>query len=132
MAAVGNPASHPWSIQPGAGATNLVRQNAQSFAKEILESPSYRASLKDRADRGKLSPHIEMMLWAYAYGKPIETIDVNVREHEDLKNLSIDELIARANLLGAQLEEARKIASTVEMKPGEVVDGPWTQAQTQP
>lgn len=112
----------PWYVGTN-GATNFTRHQAQSFAREIVESEAYRISVTRRAASGGLSPAIESMLWHYAYGKPIEQIAMTIRPgEEDLSSLSMDELLTRAKMIAHQLEEARELA---EALPADVLKGPW-------
>lgn len=47
-------------------------ETVAAFTRSILEDPVYQETLRQRAYKGKLSPPVEQMLWAYAYGKPVE------------------------------------------------------------
>lgn len=48
-----------------------------TLAKYLVEDPLYLLDLKRRLASGKLHPTIESMLFAYAYGKPKERIEVH-------------------------------------------------------
>jgi hypothetical protein len=50
--------------------------SAKDFARAVLHSPEYRRSLLDRIVLGELPSAIEALLWAYAYGKPVERVEV--------------------------------------------------------
>jgi len=66
---------------------------AQSAAKRIIDSPDYVRNLETRAKAGNLAPAVEAMLWHYAFGKPVETIEVS--HHLDkLEELSDAELVS--------------------------------------
>ena len=56
----------------------------REFAQQILESPSYRAKLKAKANTGKLDPITQQMLWHYAYGKPAETVNVTTQTYAEM------------------------------------------------
>lgn len=56
------------------GALNRVTIEVRDFAKNMIERPEYAASLQERIDAGK-APHMETVLFAYAYGKPRETVE---------------------------------------------------------
>lgn len=49
---------------------------ARELAQNILTSPKYIATLKARADEGRLAPAVEQMLWHYAGGKPPDKLEV--------------------------------------------------------
>lgn len=95
----------PWYVGSG-GATSFTRHEAQRFARNIVTSDVYRVTLQDRIATKTLAPAIEQMLWHYAFGKPVEQVQVTVTQGEDLSTLSADDLLARADALRAQLLEA--------------------------
>jgi len=65
-------------------------RQAQEFAAEIFNDPTYKQNLKSRARDGELAPQVEVALMHYCWGKPVEVIG---REDElDLTSLSIDDL----------------------------------------
>jgi hypothetical protein len=99
------------------GATLYSRGEAQRFAREIVESESYRQTVQDRASNGTLPPAIEALLWYYAYGKPLEQVQLSLVQ-EDLSNLSLSELQERAAAVAKQLQEAEEVAAAI---PGTVV-----------
>lgn len=107
------------------GATALTRGEAQSFARGLLNSQKYRDDLKDRLENRKLAPALEIMLWHYAFGKPVENINLSVVE-EDLSTLSIDELREKMDGLAKQLDEAEALANAI---PAQVLNGPWSKTQ---
>lgn len=102
----------PWYVGHN-GATNFTRHEAQKFARNIVESQDYRDSLDRRIKADSLAPAVECMLWHYAYGKPIEQVNLNVTAHEDLSALGLDELYVRAQELAKQLEEAQQLADAI-------------------
>lgn len=105
----------PWYVG-GNGATNFTRHEAQKFARSILESETYRADIKRRAETGTLAPGIEAMLWHYAYGKPIEQVNLSISAgQEDLSTLSIVELQERAKDLLLKLEEAEALENAIDV-----------------
>ncbi len=73
---------------------------AQSAAKRILEDSNYIKNLETRAKAGVLAPAVEAMLWHYAYGKPVETIEVS-HHLEKLEALSDEELASLESELEA-------------------------------
>jgi hypothetical protein len=65
---------------------------ATTFAKQLIEDKEYQSQLGKRLRSGELPPAVEAMLWHYAYGKPVESIDIN-HHMEELENLSDEELL---------------------------------------
>jgi len=49
-------------------------RSARTLAREILTSQEYRQTLFDRLKLGILPPAIEVAIWHYAYGKPVEHV----------------------------------------------------------
>jgi hypothetical protein len=80
---------------------NLLAK-ARELASAIVADPAYFQDVKRRAIAGELSPQMETMLWAYAYGKPIETIEVSEPDR-DLEVLSNADLARMAQELHAEL-----------------------------
>lgn len=89
----------------------MMRGEAQRRARELLESEDYKASLTRRIKTDSLPAAVETMLWYYAYGKPLESINLNVKE--DLSSLGVDELLRRAKSLSDQLEEAAALEAAI-------------------
>lgn len=58
------------------GSKNKINQAAHELADWALDL-NYRLALKERLLQGK-SPHMETLLHHYKYGKPRETMDINV------------------------------------------------------
>lgn len=54
------------------GAINHATREIQAIARALVEDQSYVRSLKKRLVAGK-APHIEAVLFYYAYGKPKES-----------------------------------------------------------
>lgn len=106
---VPDPDPRPWYTGPN-GATNYTRHEVQRWARSILQNPLYRARVEKDAIAGTLPTAIEVILYHYGYGKPMEQIQLTMtQEQEDLSTLSMDELHQRAKDLADALEEARQI-----------------------
>jgi len=58
------------------GSLNIVTRQIAEFAKSLLEDPEYQAKLKARLLAGK-APHLEPILFYYAYGKPKERVELS-------------------------------------------------------
>lgn len=86
--------------------TGVQRAEARMFALSIVRDPEYRKNLLIYARARMLPPAIEAMLWAYAYGRPVERVDVNVSQDPSrLEGLSRQELAERARLLSEVLSD---------------------------
>lgn len=60
---------------PGSGrkkGVNGRQAGIEAFSRSILEDSEYQKNLLTRARAGELAPGMESMLYAYAYGKPVE------------------------------------------------------------
>ena len=62
------------------GVPNKATREVKILAQSILEDALVQRRMLEDARRGRLAPPVMTMLFAYAYGKPKETIDVNVVE----------------------------------------------------
>jgi len=110
MAAINVPATLPWYAPANpSSSSSFMRHEAQRFARSIVESESYRKTVRDRILSHDLPPAVETMLWHYAYGKPIEQVQLNVTQTEDLSALTADELLQRADALRQQLADLSAI-----------------------
>jgi uncharacterized small protein (DUF1192 family) len=106
--------NEPWYQGSDALPTKYRRSTAARFARELVESDVYRQSLRDRIAEKTLPPAIEVLLWSYAFGRPLDRIQLTIAEgQEDLTTLSIDELQRRAAALNAQLEEAAGLQDAI-------------------
>jgi hypothetical protein len=56
------------------GVPNKITREIRVMAGRIVNDSDYRRELKIRLRDGK-APHMETLLWQYAYGKPKETIE---------------------------------------------------------
>lgn len=101
----------------GAGATQLTRGEIAKRARCILESDDYQVSLKERIRDKELPAAVETMLWYYAFGKPMEQVQITMMEgQEDLSTMSVDELLAKAKSLEEALEEAMKLEEALPVE----------------
>lgn len=80
---------------------------ASTFALLVVEDADYRSSLLDRAKRGVLPPQVETALFYYAYGKPVERMEVEDKTPVDVRQLSEEQLEARALRLAEAMGAAR-------------------------
>jgi hypothetical protein len=57
------------------GSQNKTTNEVRDAARAIVDDPEYREMLRVRVRVG-MAPHMETLLWHYAYGKPKETVAV--------------------------------------------------------
>jgi len=57
------------------GSLNRTTLEVREFARQLIEDPEYQAGLLGRMIAGK-APQMEMLLFHYAYGKPVERHEV--------------------------------------------------------
>ncbi len=55
----------------------VARQEVREIARNFVDNPTYLENLKIRFQQGTLHPSLEQMLWAYAYGKPSQRVEVD-------------------------------------------------------
>src|SRR5262245_49506862 len=58
------------------GSRNKATLEGRDLARQLLEDPAYRASLRRRLIAGR-APQMEALLFKYAYGQPIERHEVS-------------------------------------------------------
>jgi hypothetical protein len=67
--------------RPGAGrqvgSRNKRTLDGEAYARAIVEDPEVRAQLLKQAQQGILPYVLMQMFFAYAYGKPVEVVDVD-------------------------------------------------------
>jgi len=72
------------------GARNKVTREIAAYARDFLESADYRASAHRRVLAGR-APHLETLLHHYAFGKPVERVQVDeTRQVPELRVLVLD------------------------------------------
>lgn len=99
-----------------AGVPNRLTKEARALAGRIINDPLYLKNLMERAQKGMLPPAIEMMLWAYTFGKPVESIEVtthqgNGRDLADLTDEQLAEMAANTAREAALLVQERNNAT---------------------
>lgn len=84
----------PDAEQPG---EPMPKRSAKALCRSILESPEYLRTVVDRIMFHELPAAVEVRLWDYAYGKPVEHVEVKDKTKIDaFRQMSVDELEARA------------------------------------
>ena len=73
------------------------RTELAEFACQLLNSRKYRINLKKRCDAGILPPALEVMLWAYSIGKPVQPVEH--MGNVDLSNMTHNQLLDRVKEL---------------------------------
>jgi hypothetical protein len=105
------------------GATNHATRELKQELRLFFSGGEYRASVKKRIIAGS-APTIELYFLQLLYGKPKETVDLNVTQSEDLSSLSTDELLTRLETMRQQLlsEAAIQASIPAEFKVDEPLD----------
>ncbi len=62
------------------GVLNKATIEVKAFCRELLDDPTYQASLKQRLREGVLPPAMETLLWHYSYGKPKEQMELTGKD----------------------------------------------------
>jgi hypothetical protein len=58
---------------------NKATVEVRDLARSLVEDATYRKKLQaDLRKRGNVKPAVECMLWYYAYGKPKQTVEVEL------------------------------------------------------
>lgn len=50
-------------------------KEVRRISRKLLLAPAYQARLQARLESGTLQPGVEVMLWYYGFGKPVEIIE---------------------------------------------------------
>ena len=90
--------------QPRADAPSL-KMTAKEFARGVLHTSTYRESILQRVLLGTLPPAVECLLYHYAYGKPVEKLEVKDTT-DPLDDFTAEQCEERAQKL---LELARQL-----------------------
>jgi hypothetical protein len=62
------------------GRVNNATLEAREFCRNLLSDPQYQANLRKRLATGKIAPAVEALLWAYAHGKPKDTLELTGKD----------------------------------------------------
>lgn len=90
------------------GARSERSKTIEAMARAFLEGREYQASLKKRLISGA-SPQVEILLYHYAYGKPVDRLELVgpfVKAIEALtqkSGMTVDEVMAEAEAIAAGL-----------------------------
>ncbi len=68
----GNPHGRP------KGAVNKASREVREFCRGLLERPAYQKQFLGRWESGQLPPQLEVMVWHYAHGRPVQAVDLNM------------------------------------------------------
>lgn len=58
------------------GVPNKATVEVKEASRLLVEDPSYRVNLQSRLRDGTAAPAVEAMLWHYAYGKPVDKVEM--------------------------------------------------------
>jgi hypothetical protein len=97
------------------GATNVASREIKDVARRILEDAAYQARLVTRLRAGR-APHVEVLLFHYAFGKPVERHEVTTAI-TDFSKLSDDELMAQFEATFQSLRAEQRVDGGKELLP---------------
>ena len=95
------------------GATNVASREIKDVARRLLEDEAYQARLVRRLRAGK-APQIELLMFHYAFGKPVERHEVTTGVG-DFSRLSDDELMAQLEVTLTSLRAERCVDGEKEL-----------------
>lgn len=77
------------------GVPNRRSAQGREFAEKLCGDPEYLAGVETRAKAGKLHPGFEGLLWAYAYGRPRQSLELSgsIGSGRDVSQMSTAELL---------------------------------------
>lgn len=58
------------------GTPNKQTTDVAAIARALVDNATYRRQFTRRLQLGKLAPQVETMIWHYAYGKPVDHVEV--------------------------------------------------------
>jgi hypothetical protein len=87
------------------------KASVKDFARDILNSAQYRLSVLRRIVLDDLPPAVEIMLYAYAYGKPVDRLEVTDKTAR--KELTPEAIAIRAK----RLQEIANLLAEEEATP---------------
>lgn len=103
----------PWYVGAN-GATVATRVEAQRFARDLVLSDDYQKNLRVRLLAGTLPAAVEVLLLHYAFGKPLEQVQVQVSsQQQDLSQLSGEELLRRMDEMQAALRDLQELEEAI-------------------
>lgn len=113
----------PWTKEtapPGRlpGTRNKIPREVRKLCLELLEDAKYKATFLESWQERKVSPQIEAMIWAYAHGKPKETIELKTKDQAPFMAL-INQLPPEEQ---KRLGEAMATLFRAKLKAGDVTD----------
>jgi hypothetical protein len=89
--------------------TAAGRAEAKSFSLSILRSEEYRMSVERRVRAGTLPPAVECRLMDYAWGRPVEHVEISTPSTAELAQLDDMGLAERAEIIATVLREKAKL-----------------------
>jgi hypothetical protein len=93
-----------------------LKLTAKAFCKEILDSKEYRDSLLRRIIMDELPPAVEVLLYHYAHGKPVERMEVK-DVTDPLEDFTAEQCQERAEKLLDLARQLKEAETPVEEAP---------------
>lgn len=99
------------------GRSNASSLELREFSKELIDDPEYRRRLRIRLINGDLSAQMEVTLWHYRFGKPVDRAELTFPEGiPRIHDLSDEELLERYKERVAELQAMRKLDEQLEAR----------------
>jgi len=83
------------------GSRNKVTLEIREAARRLVSDPIYWRKLRADLRKRKVHPHVETTLLAYAFGKPVDRIEVG--RVGDFSHMSDEELVAQFQAMARSL-----------------------------
>lgn len=110
---------HPDENQNSISAEQPTLKSAKAISRKLLESPEYQASLIRRIASDSLPAAVECKLYDYAYGKPVDKVEVKDTT-ESLEHMTSEQLEARAMALATLARKMREQRGASDDPPSQV------------
>ena len=93
---------------PDQPAKPVPAHSVRALARDLLQSADYRQTLFDRLKLGTLAPAIELAIWHYAYGKPVDHVKIE-EVNKPLESLSDEQLETHLRKLSDLVRRIREV-----------------------
>jgi hypothetical protein len=74
------------------GIPNKATLEVRAICSELVSDLDYREKFKRRLHAGRLAPAVECMVWAYAFGKPKETLEIAGPDGAPIQHVDVSSL----------------------------------------
>lgn len=100
-----------------------TKQKLISIFNDIVMDPLYQENLKARARAGEIHPSLEVAIWHYLAGKPVEEINVHASDKmQEVSEMNNEQLGDRIAVLHQRLEMLKAQEQAQEQTDQEAVN----------